>query len=93
MKPITRTKAVCPFCGEQNDAATPVASGVPKVGDVSICLYCQQAGIFAKDDGHLIVRKPNAKEWVELSTSPVVIQTQIMIASLNIGKHKPDENC
>ena len=89
MKDVTRTKAVCPFCGALNDAATAAfrSGQAPQSGDVSICAYCQEAGIFAKDEhGYTIVRKPTAQEWVQIVTNPQVIQAQIAIASLNLSK-------
>lgn len=89
---MNRTKTVCPFCGGLNDAATSTLykNQVPQSGDVSVCAYCQEAGVFAKDEkGHRIVRKPTAKEWVQIVCDPIVIQTQIALANLNLSKPKP----
>jgi len=90
MPNLTRTNAVCPFCGALNDASTGVLHGqVPRVGDISVCAYCQEAGIFAKDEkGHLIIRKPTAKEWVQIVCDPNVIKAQVMLANLNLSKPK-----
>jgi hypothetical protein len=88
---ITRTGAVCPFCGALNDAATTglYKNQVPRTGDISICAYCQEAGIFAKDEkGHRLIRKPTAKEWVQIVCNPDVIRVQIMLANLNLSKPK-----
>jgi hypothetical protein len=88
---ITRTSAVCPFCGALNDASTTglYKNQVPRSGDISLCAYCQEAGIFAKDEkGHLIIRKPTAKEWVQIVCDPNVTKAQIMLANLNLSKPK-----
>jgi hypothetical protein len=38
--------------------------------------------------GRYIIRKPTAKEWAEIITDPSVIETQIMLANLNLTKPK-----
>jgi hypothetical protein len=81
----------CPFCGALNDGNTSVLLGrpAPRVGDISICAYCQEPGIFVADErGRYIIRKPTAKEWAEIITDPSVIETQIMLANLNLTKPK-----
>lgn len=85
--------AKCPFCGESNDASTPAIVGCaePRAGDYSVCLYCGEAGVYEKDDGHLIIRKPNAKEWVAMMSDPDITNAQIAIANMNLGKKPKNE--
>jgi len=49
--------APCPICGSENDHAT--GHGAPKPGDASICLFCGEVSIFAKEGG---LREPTEYE-------------------------------
>lgn len=69
----------CPNCGETNDAQT-AADGTdhdPTDGDVSICLYCCQPGIFA--DG--AIRVATAAELNRLLRNPDYLAAVIAIRS------------
>jgi len=54
----------CTTCGKDLDAATdPTGDARPKVGDVSICVYCATLNVY---DNDLRFRKPSEAELKEI---------------------------
>jgi hypothetical protein len=66
----------CPFCGSKHEAASsPFGNYKPRTGDWSVCLYCNQVGVFG--DG-LILRKPTAEEHLSIIASPEITELQLV---------------
>lgn len=56
----------CVSCGRQLDAATHLKGHKPKVGDLSVCMYC---GATAAFDERLILRELTPEEFAALPAS------------------------
>ena len=55
----------CPYCGKKISAASnAIDEGEPKVGDVTICLYCGEVAMF---DADLHLREPTADETIAIA--------------------------
>ena len=73
---------VCPFCGHKMDRSTEAQDSgddaAPRPGDVSLCIRCGKAAVFA-DKG---LRKPTGEEMLQFATNNTITETQIFLASL-----------
>lgn len=59
----------CPHCEARNDGFTGSdRRDVPAPGNLSVCAYCRQIGIFTEDG----IRKPSPLESVEINADPNV---------------------
>lgn len=70
---------LCPHCGAENDAFTPVTDpdSYPEEGDVSLCFSCAELAIFT---GHgLEVRLPSDAELAELNADKRITTAQTTI--------------
>jgi hypothetical protein len=62
-------KQNCPYCEAELDGATNVnCEGVPKTGDLTLCIYCTGLCIFDLDRQ---LRKPTLLELTQIKASPV----------------------
>lgn len=80
----------CPHCEAVNDAhASDPGDSPPEPGHLSMCIYCEQVGVFDTDPlGRLIIRKPTEDEAAELAGSPVLDQWFARLAELK-RRHGP----
>lgn len=80
----------CPYCKAVNDAhATEPADAPPERGHLSLCIYCEQMGIFDNDlFGNLFIRQLTDAEAAEVAGSPFVDQAMARLADLK-RKHGP----
>ena len=78
--------STCPSCGYEVDAASGVfePTAEPRPGDVSICLECGAASVFADD---LTVRAPTAAESASFGLD--VAQTQLAVRAARRARGAP----
>jgi hypothetical protein len=62
-----RTLGTCPFCGENIDGYQ-CANGAahPGNGDVFVCFYCGEAGVYVASPWQLSIRRPYPAEEEEM---------------------------
>lgn len=76
-------KAKCPYCGEGADGAT--GDRVPKEGDIVICFYCAEVGVYTED---LLIRRATFKEHQEFKVDDEVQRYQKAIRKSPLYKGK-----
>jgi len=76
--------SICPACDAPNDGAQQV-NGMrrPRPGDVSICFYCGELGIFNSD---LSLRTPSVAELEIMRRDPEIMLV-LRIRHREIGTH------
>lgn len=76
----------CLDCGKVLDAASnAIGDGLPKPGDITICLDCGHIMVF---DEHLKVRIPNDQEMFEMAGSKNLLLAQQALALMKAIKEK-----
>jgi hypothetical protein len=80
----TRGNYPCPWCGEDNDAATPIKepNAVPKAGDIALCATCARPSIY---QGHGKPRKPTENEWRDINADRSITKARQAIFMTNHG--------
>lgn len=77
--------ATCPYCGKLNDKATAEQDANPEVGDVSVCFYCGEIGVYTNILGVMSIRKMREEDIDTMSSETLQSIQRIKHVLRNIG--------
>lgn len=70
----------CVECGKELDGASALGPDAsPSPGDVTLCIHCGSASIFTEE---LLLRRPTAEEFCDISLMPGVAEFRRLIKEL-----------